>query len=177
MGTFGEFNGSTNASQDVAAGTVKIRLGSEQSSIVLDAVGGILPGDSAERFVTLANEGTADLNSVKLTTALPAGATANALTLDATNGLKLTVESCSQAWTVVANAADTCDGTTRAILTGLPIIGADRDLGAMAAKTADASDYLKITTSLPAGADNTFQSLNAGINFTFTATQRTGSVS
>lgn len=176
MGTFGTFSGSTNASQDVSSDKVSITLGST-SPLQITAATGMLPGDSVERLVTLKNDGTSDLASVSLTTALPAAATPNSLTSDTTNGLQLTVESCTQAWTVVANGPDTCAGTKTLRVATQGILGTDLALGNLAAKTVGQSDYLKITTALPVNADNTFQDKAATVNFTFTALQPTGAVS
>ena len=180
MGTFGTFSGSTNASQDVSTDKVSISLGST-SPLQITAAAGMLPGDSVERLITLTNDGSSDLASVALTTALPAGAVQNILTSDTTNGLQLTIESCTQAWTVVANGPDTCDvpapATSAVVLPKRAILGTDLALGNLAAKTTGQSDYLKITTSLPVNADNAFQDKTATINFTFTALQPAGAVS
>lgn len=177
MGTFGAFTGSTSASQEVTADTVSLTLGSTEP-VSITAVAGMLPGDSMERFVTLKNDGTSDLAGITLTTALPSTATANALTTDATNGLKLTVESCSQGWTAVTNGPDTCGATQAATtVTNVAMLGGDRDLGSLAAKSSSGQSYLKITISLPVDAGNAFQGLAATVNFTFTATQPTGTVS
>lgn len=178
MGTFGTFTDSTNASQDVTTDTVSITLGST-TPLPITTAAGMLPGDSVERFVTLKNDGASDLASITLTTALPDPAAQDILTTDPANGLQLTVESCSQAWTTVANGPDTCDApaTSAVPIQKRAIIGTDLALGNLAAKTANQSDYLKITTSLPTGADNTFQGLAATINFTFNALQPTGAVS
>lgn len=173
MGTFGQFTGSTNASQEVESGTVVIELGGAMNTLS-DSITGLLPGDSVEKFATLSNTGDSDFSTVRLTTKLPVGATPNALTTDA-NGLKLTIESCTTAWTVVAGQADTCAGF-KTVLTQSAILGTDRDLADLASVTAGSSDYLKITTSLPASAADTLQGLTSTIGFTFDATQRTGQV-
>jgi hypothetical protein len=127
-----------------------------------------------EKFATLTNAGNSDFNTISLTTALASG-TANVLTSDGTNGLQVTVEGCTTAWTAVANGADTCTGS-KSVLAKSAILGTGRALGNLASITAGASDYLKITTSLPTSADNTFQGLGANVAFTFDATQRTATV-
>ena len=109
MGTFGAFTDSTTTvDQAVTAGTVIIDLTDPGTLNV--PVTHLLPGDSVEKFATLSNTGNSDFNTISLSTALATGATTNLLTSDATNGLQLTIESCSTAWTVVANGADTCTG-------------------------------------------------------------------
>ncbi|WP_251044180.1 CalY family protein [Arthrobacter sp. ISL-48] len=175
MGTYGAFTSTTSASQAVTAATTVISLTGTNTLAV--AVTGLLPGDSVEKFVTLSNPaGSSDLNAVTLTTTSPTPATANVLTTDGTNGLQLTIESCTAAWTVVAAGADTCSGTTTTVLAKTSIIGANRALAGLASLTAAGADNLKVTTSLPTSADNTFQGLTSTITFKFDATQRTGSV-
>lgn len=175
MGTFGAFTDSTTTvDQAVTAGTVTIELGGAVNTLNLP-ITGLLPGDSVEKLATLSNTGNSDFNTVTLTTELPAGDTANALTSDVTNGLKLNIESCSTAWTVVANGLDTCSGSTT-VLALAPILGSNV-LAAPASLAAGTDDHLKITTTLPSGANNAFQGLTSTINFTFVATQRTATVS
>jgi spore coat-associated protein N len=174
MGTYGAFTDSTTTvDQAVTAGTVAIDLTDPGTLNV--AVTNLLPGDSVEKFATLTNTGHSDFNTISLTTALASGAAANLLTSDGTNGLQVTVEGCTTAWTAVANAADTCFGS-KSVLTKSAILGTGRALGNLASITAGTSDYLKITTSLPTSADNTFQGLGTTVGFTFDATQRTATV-
>ena len=175
MGTYGAFTSTTNASQAVTAGTTVISL--TGTNTLVDPVAGLLPGDSVEKFVTLSNPaGNSDLNAVTLTTTSTIPATPNLMTTDVTNGLQLTIESCTTAWTVVANGADTCSGTPAPVLAKTSIIGANRTLANLAALTAAGADNLKVTTSLPNTADNNFQGLTSTIDFAFTGTQRTGTV-
>ncbi|MFD5276426.1 TasA family protein [Pseudarthrobacter sp. NPDC058362] len=174
LGTYGGFTDSTTAAdQQVTAGSTNIDLA---NGTLTTTVTGLLPGDSVERVATLSNAGTSGFNTVTLTTALPTGATANVLTTDATNGLQLKIESCSTTWTTVADGPDTCGGTSQTVLATTGVLGA-RALSNLASVTAGASDNLKITTSLPATADNSFQGLTTTIKFTFDATQRTSKVS
>lgn len=171
MGTYGAFVGSTSASQDVEAGTVVIALGDGPANTLTVPVAGLLPGDSVEKFATLSNTGSA-LNSITLTASTTAP---SVLTSNLTDGLQLTIESCSVTWTPAAGA-DTCDGTRTTVLAEGPIIGANKPLAGLSALAADSADFLKVTTSLPATADNTFQGASTTIAFDFTATQRTGEV-
>jgi len=175
MGTYGAFTSTTSASQAVTAGTTVISL--TGTNTLVDSVSGLLPGDSVEKFVTLSNPaGNSDLNAVTLSTTSPTPTTANILTTDVTNGLQLTIESCTTAWTVVANGADTCSGTPATVLAKTSIIGANRTLANLASRTAAGADNLKVTTSLPTTASDSFQGLSSSITFTFDATQRTGTV-
>lgn len=172
MGTYGAFTGSTTTvDQAVTAGTVVIDLTSPGTLSV--PVTNLLPGDSVEKFATLGNTGDSDLNTVTLTVSTT---TPSVLTTDETNGLQLTIAACSVAWTAVANAADTCSGTETSVLTSGAVIGADKALSGLSSLTAGSADHLKITTALPTAAGNSFQGATSTIDFTFNATQRTGTV-
>ncbi|WP_344697638.1 TasA family protein, partial [Paenarthrobacter ilicis] len=171
MGTYGAFTSSTSASQAVTAGTVTIALGAPGAANTLNVpVTNILPGDKVEKLVTLANTGNSDLNTITLTT--NAGTTASLLTTDATNGLQLTIENCSVAWTGTA-APYTCAGTKTTVLANGPVIAANKTLNNLTALTNTKTDNLKVTTTLPTTADNTFQGATSTIAFAFTGTQRT----
>jgi hypothetical protein len=137
------------------------------------AIEGMLPGDSVTKFVTLENMGDANLGSVTLATAvaLPATGNPSPLTSDTVNGLQISIEFCSEAWTGTAGSYN-CGGSKGAPVTNVPIIGS-RDLGNVNSKTAKKSDFLKITTTLPKDAPNTFKGATSTVSFTFTATQRT----
>lgn len=173
MGTYGAFTSTTSASQAVTAGTVVIALNQAGAANTLNVpVTGLLPGDSVEKIATLTNSGNSALNSITLT----AGTTTpSLLTTDTANGLQLTIQSCSTAWTGTA-APYTCSGTTTTVLASGPVIGADKALAGLASVASGAADNLKVTTSLPTTAPNTFQGATSTITFDFTGTQRTGTV-
>lgn len=172
MGTYGAFTGSTTTvDQAVTAGTVVIDLTDPGTLSV--PVTNLLPGDSVEKFATLSNTGDSNLNAVKLTVST---ATPSLLTTDATDGLQLTIAACSVAWTAVANGVDTCSETETSVLASGSAIGADKALSGLSSLTAASADHLKITTSLPTTAGNSFQGASSTIDFTFNATQRTGTV-
>ncbi|MDR6988366.1 putative ribosomally synthesized peptide with SipW-like signal peptide [Paenarthrobacter nitroguajacolicus] len=170
MGTYGAFTSSTSASQAVTAGTVTIALGTGTSNTLNVPIAGLLPGDKVEKLVTLANTGNSDLNNVTLTTS--AGTTASLLTTDTTNGLQLTIENCSVAWTGTA-APYTCAGTKTTVLANGPVIAANKVLNNLTSLTSAKTDNLKVTTALPATANNDFQGATSTIGFSFTGTQRT----
>jgi predicted ribosomally synthesized peptide with SipW-like signal peptide len=173
MGTYGAFTSTTSASQAVTAGTVVIALNEAGAANTLNVpVTGLLPGDSVEKIATLTNSGNSALNNITLTAGT---ATPSLLTTDITNGLQLTVQSCSTAWAGTA-APYTCSGTTTTVLASGPVIGANKALAGLASVTSGSADNLKVTTSLPATAPNTFQGAASTITFDFTGTQRTGTV-
>ncbi|MCU1517877.1 MAG: hypothetical protein JWQ75_2598 [Pseudarthrobacter sp.] len=175
MGTYGAFTSTTSASQAVTAGTVVIALGAAGPANTLNVpITGILPGDKVEKFVTLSNTGNSDLNNVMLSTS--AGATASLLTTETTDGLQLTIENCTAAWTVVASGEDTCGGIKTTVLASTPVITANKVLANLTSVVATKTDNLKVTTTLPPSAPNTFQGATSTIGFTFTGTQRTETV-
>ncbi|HEY8699470.1 MAG TPA: TasA family protein [Arthrobacter sp.] len=173
MGTYGAFTSTTSASQSVTTGTVTIDLGTGASNTLAVAVTGLLPGDSVEKFATLTNTGNSALNNITLTAST---SSPTLLTSDTSKGLQLTIESCPTAWTVVAGGADTCSGTVTTVLAKSPVIGANKALAGLASLASSGADNLKVTTTLPTTADNTFQGLTSTIDFAFTGTQRTETV-
>lgn len=175
LGTFGSFTSTTSASEAVTAGTVTIGLGASGVDNRLSvAATGVVPGDTISRVVKLNNTGNQNLSGVTLTTtATPS----SLLDTDATNGLQLTVTKCSTAWTEAGTAPAytyTCSGTTSSVLASRQVIGANQTLSNLASLTAGSSDNLLVQLALPTTADNTFQGLSSTVQFSFTATQRTG---
>lgn len=173
MGTFGSFTASTTpTSTTVNSGTVSINL-SQQGYAIPASTNNFLPGDSMTRAVNLVNNGGSPFGSVAL------GVTAGApslLTTDLTNGLQLTVKSCSVAWTQGGTASAptyTCSGTTNTVASG-PVVG-NTALPGVNSLNAGGTDYLTFSISLPAAADNTFQGKSAALTLTFTGVQATGS--
>ena len=170
LGTFGSFASTTSGSQAVGAGTVIIGLGTSAGKVGVDA-SNVVPGDTIQRAVTLANTGTSDLAAVNLTTtALPS----SLLDTDTTNGLRLKIDSCSVAWTVggtVPAPTYTCGGTTTVVLADKAVIGANT-LISTTAITHGVTDNLRVTLTLPTTAGDTFQGAASTINFAFTGSQR-----
>lgn len=110
LGTFGGFTSTTSASTAVDTGTTVIGLdaGNAVGGLSVPAAG-LLPGDRAERLVNLSNLGSSDLGAISLTAA---GSVSNDIINGNANGLKLTVESCSEAW--VSNGANGFNGPAAA---------------------------------------------------------------
>ncbi|MGO4604663.1 hypothetical protein AB4030_22285, partial [Terrabacter sp. 2YAF2] len=93
----------------------------------------------------------------------------------ATNGLQLSIDSCSSAWTEAGTAPAytyTCSGTTKTVLSSQKVIGANVALTNLAALTNGQTDNLRVNLAFPVAADNTFQGQSSVINFDFTGTQR-----
>ena len=174
LGTFATFTSSTSASHTVSSGTVSIALGATGSStnrLNIDATA-IAPGDTIQRSVDLTNSGTINLASVTLTTQ---ATTSSVLDTDATNGLQMVIDKCSQAWTESGPPYTyTCGGSTSTVLSSRAVIQSGVTLSTLGSLTAGATDHLRVTLTFPSGAGNSFQNKSSTIQYTFTATQRTG---
>jgi spore coat-associated protein N len=166
LGTFGSFTSTTSASATVSSGTVVIGLSNPSvgSSLSVNATN-IVPGDVVNRVVNVNNTGNQDLSTLTLTTT---ATTTSKLDTDATNGLQLSIQKCSSAWT----AAYTCGGSATTLVASRAVIGSNLSLTGASALTAGGTDNLLVTMTLPSTADNTFQGLASTVNFTFTGTQR-----
>jgi hypothetical protein len=171
MGTFGSFtDSSTPVATTITSGTLNIDV-AQQGFAVPVTTTGFLPGDSLTRAVNLVNSGVA-LGSVSLSTTV---ATPSVLTTDTTNGLQLSVKSCSVPWTQggTATAATYTCGATERLLGNGPAVG-NIVLSSPASLAAGSTDHLTFSVSLPGSADNTFQGKSAALSLVFTGTQRTG---
>ena len=170
LGTFGSFASTTSGSQAVGTGTVVIGLGTTGGKVGVDA-SNVVPGDTIQRAVTLANTGTSNLAAVNLTTT---ASPSSLLDTDAVNGLRLKIDSCSVAWTAVAPTTAptyTCGGTITTVLADKAVIGANT-LISTTAITHGVTDRLRVTLTLPTTAGDTFQGASSTINFAFTGSQR-----
>ena len=176
LGTFATFTSSTSASQSVSSGTVTIALGATGASTNRLTVGAsnIAPGDTIQRSVDLIDSGSIDLASITLTT----NATSSSLLdTDATNGLQMVIDRCSNAWTEGGTAPAytyTCSGATSTVLASRAIIGTNLALSNLSALTNGVTDHLRVTLTFPSAAPNTFQNQSSTVQYTFTGTQRAG---
>jgi spore coat-associated protein N len=176
LGTFATFTSTTSASQSVSSGTVTIALGATGAATNRLTVGAsnIAPGDTIQRSVDLINSGSIDLSAITLTTA---ATTTSLLDTDATNGLQMVIDRCSNAWTEGGTAPAytyTCSGTTSTVLASRPVVGSNLTLSNLTALTNGVTDHLRVTLSFPSAAGNTFQNQSSTIQYTFTGTQRAG---
>jgi spore coat-associated protein N len=176
LGTFADFNDSTSASQQVSSGTLTLALGTSgtPANRLTVAASGLAPGDSIQRAATLQYGGTIDIAAVTLTTT---ASVSSLLDTDAANGLRMKIERCGGAGWVEAGTAPaytyTCGGSVQSVLGERPVVGSDLALANLT-RSAGTSDSLRITLTLPATADNTFQNRTSTILYTFTGTQRPG---
>jgi hypothetical protein len=175
LGTYGAFTSTTSASETVASGTVNVALGATGTAAnrLSVAASGLVAGDTVQRAVTLSNTGNQNLSAITLTTA---ATPTSKLDTDAVNGLQLTVDACSVPWTEAGTSPAftyTCSGTVTSVLAPRAVVGANMALAGLNSVTSAAADNLRVTVTLPAAADNTFQGLSSTVNFSFTGTQRT----
>lgn len=173
LGTYGAFTSTTEATASADSGTVTIALGAAGTANRLAVAStGLVAGDTVQRAATLTNSGTQNLAAVTLTTA---ATTSSLLDTDTTNGLQVVIDKCSVAWTEAGTTPAytyTCGGTTTPVLATRAVIGANLALTNLASVTAGSTDCLRVTATLPASADNTFQGKSSVVGFTFTGTQR-----
>ena len=176
LGTFATFTSSTSASQSVSSGTVTIALGATGASTNRLTVGAsnIAPGDTIQRSVDLIDSGSIDLASITLTTN---ATTSSLLDTDATNGLQMVIDRCSNAWTEGGTAPAytyTCSGATSTVLASRAIVGTNLALSNLSALTNGVTDHLRVTLTFPSAAPNSFQNQSSTVQYTFTGTQRAG---
>jgi hypothetical protein len=171
LGTFGNFTDSTSpVGTRVDSGVLSIDVSQPGGASVPFAGGMMLAGDSRSAVIDLVNDGTTPLSAVTLRSWATAS---SVLDQDTVNGLQLSVESCSVAWTSGAGAP-TCSGTSRLYFTQ-PIVVNNVALTASAALAAGATDHLKLTAALPSSASgDAFEGATSNLNFQFTGTQKAG---
>ena len=168
LGTFATFTSSTSTSHTIASGTLSLttpvsRLGTGASPIAA--------GDTMQRAIDLSYSGTISFGSVTLTMS---ATSSSLLDTDATNGLQIAIDKCSQAWTESGPPYTyTCGGSTSSVLASRALIGSAIALSNLTL-TAGSTDHLRVTVNLPSSADNTLQNKSSTIDYTFTGVQRAG---
>lgn len=185
LGSFATFTDTESGSTAIDSGIVAMTIGADNTAAnrLSVAATDIVPGDTVQRAVNLTVDSTttSTLGSIKLTTeAKTAAGTVHSskLDTDATNGLQMVIERCSEAWTESGTSPAftyACDGTRTktTVLASRAIIGADLDLSSALGLSAGTTNYLLVKVNLPTTADNTFQNLASTITYSFTGTQRT----
>ena len=168
LGTFATFTSSTSTSHTIASGTLSLtapfsRLGTGASPIA--------PGDTMQRAIDLSYAGSISFGSATLTTS---ATTSSGLDTDASNGLQIAIDKCSQAWTESGPPYTyTCGGSTSTVLAWRALIGSNLTLSNLTL-TAGSTDHLRVTVTFPGGAGNTLQNQSSTISYTFTGNQRAG---
>jgi len=168
VGTFATFTSSTSTSHTIASGTLSLtapvnRLGTGASPIAA--------GDTMQRAIDLSYSGTISFGSATLTTS---ATSSSLLDTDATNGLQIAIDKCSQAWTESGPPYTyTCGGSTSSVLASRAVIGSSIALSNLTL-AAGSTDHLRVTVTLPSSADNTLENKSSTIDYTFTGVQRAG---
>ncbi len=145
-----------------------------------DTITAMSPGTPVLRYVNYRNSGSDSGTSLTLQVVANPSTT---LSTDATNGLHITVDRCSVAWTVIGGA---CGGTPTSILssTALSVLASATSLANGGSNTATGITslasgeyfYVRYTISLPSGnseeaqngvlPNGTIQNLNTGLKWT-----------
>jgi len=168
LGTFATFTSSTSTSNTIASGTLSLtapfsRLGTGASPIA--------PGDTMQRAIDLSYSGTISFGSATLTTS---ASPSSLLDTDASNGVQIAIDKCSQAWTESGPPYTyTCGGSTSTVLASRALIGSAIALANLTL-SAGSTDHLRVTLTFPSGADNSFQNKSSTVSYTFTGNQRAG---
>ena len=173
LGTYATWTSTTSENHTISSGTVTIALGATGAATNRLNVGAsaLAPGDTVQRSVDLTNSGSIDLAGVTLTTT---ASPTSLLDTDATNGLQMVVDKCSVAWTEAGPPFTyTCSGSTSSVLASRAVIGSNLSLSNLGVTAPGATDHLRVTLTLPSGADNSFQNKSSTITYSFTGTQRT----
>jgi spore coat-associated protein N len=175
VGTWATFTGSTSVTQgSMGSGTMSLTVPAAGASNRLTlGASDIAPGDTMQRAVNLTVGGTVDMSAITLTTTAP---TTSALDTNATHGLQVAIDRCSQAWTESGSSPAftyTCGGSTSFVLASRAVIGSGIALSNLAV-SAGSTNYLRVTLTFPTTADDTYQGLTSAISYQFAGTQRAG---
>ncbi|MDA8381238.1 MAG: TasA family protein [Actinomycetota bacterium] len=177
QGAFAEWtSGATGGPQSISTGTVTIALGAtgaKTNRLTVNATN-VAPGDTIARSVDLSNVGTLNLASVTLGISAKPSST---LDTDGTNGLQVSISSCSVAWSESGPPYTyTCSGTTSSVLsTSVSALESSAaPLDGLNALTAGGTDHLVVTLTLPTSAPSSMEGLTSTLSYNFTGTQATG---
>jgi hypothetical protein len=174
---YASFSATTSYDQDVSSGYMTMTLANDQT-IAYDLGGSNLaPGDTMQRALDVNIGGNISATGVTLRAA---DASPTALDDGTPNGLTLTIQKCSQAWTETDTGGGiptyACGGSTTSVLAATAVadvIAGDQTLSNF---NLTGHTHLKLTWTFPSAADNTFN-VNGGlsntIQLTFSAPQRT----
>jgi hypothetical protein len=164
----------------VTTGTLKLTLAPSSVTGITGgfttAISAMGPGDTFNRYIDLSNSGTLDgaTPTLQITSA-----DTSTLTESTTAGLQVTINACSVAWTNTG----TCSGSTTAVLasTSVKSLKTSATSITLPSVLTGATNFLKISTSLPAGSENvingnlpvgTVQGLTASLTWAFVIQQR-----
>jgi spore coat-associated protein N len=174
LGTFATFTSSTSASHTIASGTVSIALGATGSANRLNVgASNLVPGDTVQRSADLINNGSASADNLSAIVLTTTASPSSLLDTETTNGLQMTIDKCSVAWTESASPYTyTCGGTTTSVLASRAVIGSNIALSNLSSLTTGSTDHLRVTLTLPAASPNAMQGLTSTVSYNFVGTQR-----
>lgn len=157
----------------MSSGSVAIGINGAPVDSIASGAAGMLPGDSAQRVVTIDNLGSAAWSTLLMTTYVARGDDSSMLDTDPDLGLQMAVDRCSVPWS--ANGATyTCPGARTAnVAAAGPVVRANVPITASTASEPGSHDYLRIITSLPANAGNEVLGQRTSLTIRFSAVQRT----
>jgi hypothetical protein len=165
MGTFGSFTDSTAPlAASVSSGTLALDL-TGTNGLTMGGTN-LVPGDTVSSRFQLVNGGDLDMAAIGLSVT---ATTSSILDTDKTDGLKLSIDSCSVAWA----ADNTCAGVTSSVMALSPAT-TPAPLTNLTSTTARKTDNLLVKLTLPTSADNRFQTKSSVLSLVFTGTQKTG---
>jgi predicted ribosomally synthesized peptide with SipW-like signal peptide len=174
IGAYATFTDSASANHSVTTGTVSIDLGATGAStnrLNVDATA-VAPGDTMQRSFDLSNSGSLNLSGITLTTN---ASTSSLLDTNATDGLQMVIDRCSNAWTESGSSPAftyTCSGSTSTVVASRAVIGSNIALSNLTVTTTGNTDHLRLTLTLPTTAGNVFQGLTSTVAYSFTGIQR-----
>jgi spore coat-associated protein N len=181
LGTYATFTSTASAVQgNLVSGQVSINVPAAGATNRLTlGASGILPGDTMQRAVDLVNNAAVGSDALSAITLTTTASPTSLLDTDATRGLQLLIDSCSNAWTeagVSPAYTYTCTGTTKVVLASTPLIVANQALANLASLATGVTDHLRVTLTFPVGTvgDNLLATKTSAITYAFTGTQRAG---
>lgn len=173
-----------SVAQTVSSGTLKMKLANSGDGFAQN-IANLAPGDTVIRYVTLTNSGT--LDGIGLTLKVDATGTPTLIS-DSVGGstnkaLRLTVTSCSQAW-----SGSTCGGTSNVEIAATPLssFATATSFTNNSSLNSGAVKYLQVKLQLPDQNEtttngslpsNTIQGGSIGVTYNFDLAQRLPSTS
>ena len=171
LATYATFTSTTSASHSVSSGTVALAFpASGATNRMSVSATNVAAGDTMQRALALTNTSSLALTDIKLSSN---ATVSSALDTDGTNGLQLTIDKCSVAWTEAGASPAytyTCSGGTTSVLASSAVIHANTGLSNLTLAAGGGTDYLRMLWTLPSG--STLQGLSSTINYSLTAAQR-----
>jgi hypothetical protein len=162
------------SAQTVSSGTLKLSYADNGAGFTT-AISNMAPGDQVNRYVDLSNNGSLAARNLTLSAS---DGTPTKLSTDATNGLHVTVTSCSTAWVA---ATGLCPLGTTSVLLNNASVSSLSSASTLVSGALAASYSLQFSVTLPDQSETTqngtlpvgtIQGLSASMTWTFGESQR-----